>query len=951
MKVGYHHFNHLEDFAYGENLTYKEISNLFKEYNEDNLKFYRHDIHELIKNPEKVNLLKGIDLVVCTAGPFSWIYHHLRSKYSLDFGIVHFVHTSFFCTNFLQEILVSNSMSNKDRVVFVSEFQRRLFIKLFAHLNYQNTSVAHPICQKPVSKPRRLQGLSIGFLGDFSEVKGFDILFRTFIRLRMNGLNAELVVCGVDRFNKLPQIKKMLNSYNIPFDKFKVISSRGLKYGAIDEFWQKINLLVFPSLCHEPLGRVLIEASDRGIPVIACNSGGAPEIVPSENLLSIEPIYKTYSSDSLIPMYSPDKDELYRKIINFKTLKPVNKIEHREPKLLSAIIGESNDGKINQNVQQIIDSCIVYLNSSIKSNDELMAESFEFLRNNLPLKIYETAFDLCHKLDVVPKIEFHKKKKVLFVSPHNDDAIFYAGEKIIELRKKDYLVEIVNVFTKVPPKISKFAEKFMKKEGINCSPDKRIIEEEKITGNYGVKFINLGYIDKLYISSSYDGLYEKRSIDLVELRNFINSKTYDCVYMPAGLSGHSDHRAVFDEIDKINADLYLYLDYPYFTKEIPKNRLEDLKHFVEIKNHQKVSNPKKKNELISYYNSQKNFIKKQKFEEFYWKINRIKKKPIPELAIIEVTQKCNLNCIMCYNKDAAKKENISTRQIKRFILELWELGCKMISFTGGEPFLRKDIFELIKFAQSYGIETVIYTNGTLLKTLKHRIIDSGLSKIFISIESGTEGTYEKIRGKNIFKRVVTGTKELIKARNGSKSSMEVRVASLIMKDTVDELIETIDFSRQLGVDGITFKPVTIANVCYSRDEDSMFAKTNNLGLWPTNEQMKYLPFILDELSSRHKKDGFVWDTPFYFQTLKKYFEWPSNRYMGIKCSKGYNYLVLDKDGYVLPCWGIRPIEEWQINNNSLKKIWDSKRYRTTREMMGLCNHPCTDMLESRTYMR
>ena len=108
---------------------------------------------------------------------------------------------------------------------------------------------------------------------------------------------------------------------------------------------------------------------------------------------------------------------------------------------------------------------------------------------------------------------------------------------------------------------------------------------------------------------------------------------------------------------------------------------------------------------------------------------------------------------------------------------------------------------------------------------------------------------------------------------------------------------------------------------------------------------------MDKLSEENERDNFVWDTRAYFKTLKKYFRNPSNRFIDISCKKGYNYLVVDKSGYVLPCWGMRPKEEWNIKRKSIKEIWGSEEYEGVREKMRACDHPCGDMLESRTNMR
>jgi MoaA/NifB/PqqE/SkfB family radical SAM enzyme len=327
----------------------------------------------------------------------------------------------------------------------------------------------------------------------------------------------------------------------------------------------------------------------------------------------------------------------------------------------------------------------------------------------------------------------------------------------------------------------------------------------------------------------------------------------------------------------------------------------------------------------------------------------------PELVILEVTQRCNMNCAMCYNANAVeRKEKTSTTELKNLICQIKELGCKMLSLTGGEPFLREDLLELISYTQKKGIECVVYTNGILLEKYAEMIIKSGLSKLFISLDSHNKENYEKIRGiSGTFELVLGGIRKIAKLKKQLNAPIEIRTAAVIMQSNIDELVDLVDFSRKLGVDGITFKPVTVSTVKFSTSPDSMFESNleEKKMLWPTKDQISKLDGILDKLSEEHDKDNFVWDTRDYFQTLKRYFRNPSNKFIDIRCKKGYNYLVVDKDGYILPCWGMRPKNGWNIKRKSVEGVWNSEEYEMIRKKMETCNHPCGDMLESRTHMR
>lgn len=87
--------------------------------------------------------------------------------------------------------------------------------------------------------------------------------------------------------------------------------------------------------------------------------------------------------------------------------------------------------------------------------------------------------------------------------------------------------------------------------------------------------------------------------------------------------------------------------------------------------------------------------------------------------LFEITQRCNLNCMYCYNvwKDGCKypEGELSTRDVKRVLAKIIEeSGCKIITLTGGEPLMREDINEIVAFLKGKSVRINIITNGMLL---------------------------------------------------------------------------------------------------------------------------------------------------------------------------------------------------------------------------------------------
>ena len=124
---------------------------------------------------------------------------------------------------------------------------------------------------------------------------------------------------------------------------------------------------------------------------------------------------------------------------------------------------------------------------------------------------------------------------------------------------------------------------------------------------------------------------------------------------------------------------------------------------------------------------------------------------LPLEVIIEVEPKCNFNCEFCFNKlTFAKKgrdiKGFSTAFVKKIINGIVQSEIKIVRFTGGEPLLRKDIFELIKYAKAKHLEARLNTNGSLITSQTAKKLKGKVDNVLIPIESHNEKEESKIAG-------------------------------------------------------------------------------------------------------------------------------------------------------------------------------------------------------------
>ena len=112
------------------------------------------------------------------------------------------------------------------------------------------------------------------------------------------------------------------------------------------------------------------------------------------------------------------------------------------------------------------------------------------------------------------------------------------------------------------------------------------------------------------------------------------------------------------------------------------------------------------------------------------------KDPRP-VVVWNCTRQCNLRCIHCYANAGNQRfpGEMDTMAGKTFIRDLADFGVPVILFSGGEPLLREDLFELASLASEQGIRIALSTNGTLIsKTVAKKVSRVGFAEVGISVD-------------------------------------------------------------------------------------------------------------------------------------------------------------------------------------------------------------------------
>lgn len=174
------------------------------------------------------------------------------------------------------------------------------------------------------------------------------------------------------------------------------------------------------------------------------------------------------------------------------------------------------------------------------------------------------------------------------------------------------------------------------------------------------------------------------------------------------------------------------------------------------------------------------------------------KKPV---VVFNCTQRCNLKCVHCYSHSENKSyaDELSTSDAKALIEDLADFGVPVILFSGGEPLMRSDIFELIECATKLGVRAVISTNGTMITAeTAQRLKRYELSYVGVSLD-GLREVNNKFRGSDeAFDKALSGI------RNCREAGIKVGLRFTINKRNATEIPGIFELMEQEKIPRVCF---------------------------------------------------------------------------------------------------------------------------------------------------
>jgi radical SAM protein with 4Fe4S-binding SPASM domain len=173
-------------------------------------------------------------------------------------------------------------------------------------------------------------------------------------------------------------------------------------------------------------------------------------------------------------------------------------------------------------------------------------------------------------------------------------------------------------------------------------------------------------------------------------------------------------------------------------------------------------------------------------------------KYIPLVISWNVTRKCNLKCSHCYINAAPSEytDELTTEEGKRLIDQICEVSHPLLILSGGEPLLRKDIYELIEYSTRKGLRMGLGSNGTLIEdSAARKLKQSGTKTVSISIDSHIPEHHDDFRGvQGSWEKAVSAIKAL------RENDVLVQVNTTLTQQNYDEIEGIMSMAEKLGVE-------------------------------------------------------------------------------------------------------------------------------------------------------
>ncbi len=189
--------------------------------------------------------------------------------------------------------------------------------------------------------------------------------------------------------------------------------------------------------------------------------------------------------------------------------------------------------------------------------------------------------------------------------------------------------------------------------------------------------------------------------------------------------------------------------------------------------------------------------------EFYLKLayspaNFSSERFIPLVMSWNLTRECNMKCSHCYINATEKKldNELSTQEAKNLIDQIAEVSRPLLILSGGEPLLRSDVYELVKYGSMKGLKMGLGSNGSLLDvTAAKKLKEAGIATVSVSLDSIKPEQHDEFRGvPGSWQKAVNAIKAL------RENNVLMQINTTVTQQNINQIDEIMSLAEKIGVE-------------------------------------------------------------------------------------------------------------------------------------------------------
>lgn len=292
------------------------------------------------------------------------------------------------------------------------------------------------------------------------------------------------------------------------------------------------------------------------------------------------------------------------------------------------------------------------------------------------------------------------------------------------------------------------------------------------------------------------------------------------------------------------------------------------------------------------------------------------------------TSRCNSRCVSCDWWRTDGSSDLDRAEIAALCAELPRLRTKLVIFTGGEPLVREDVFEIADLFRARGLTLHLLTSGLALERHAQAVVER-FGAVTISLDGHTRDLYRRIRGVDGLEAVERGVRRVKELRPG----LPVRARSTLHRHNFRALPDLIDKATSMGLDQISFLAADVASDAFGRVGSGVPGSAH--GLLLDRQEVDEFETVIEKALESHARafrQQRVAERGDRLRKLSRYYQAAQQRcaFPPVRCNAPWASAVVEADGTVRPCFFQPRIGN--LREKSLKSLLDDEMVRFRRSL-------------------